>query len=399
MSSRLASLGPGILLFATTVGAGDLLTASLAGSEAGLAVLWAVPIGILFKFTLSEGIARWQVATGATLLEGWISRLGRWIQWLFLPYLLLFTFVVGGALSTACGVAGTGFYQIGEPETSKRVWGVAHSLAGLLLVWWGSFRLFELLMTACVAVMFGSVVLTAILLRPDWTAVAAGLVPSIPPAGLAWVLGVLGGIGGTLSLLSYGYWIREENRAGEPGLRACRTDITLSYVGIALFGLSVVMIGSRVRLGGGGVDLALVLADQLAQALGPFGRWAFLLGFWGAVFSSVLGVWQSLPYLFVDFLRLRRGHPPDALARQSPAYRCYLLAIATVPLVWLFRPVQQIQLLFGVLGSLFLPLLSLTLLILNNRRDWIGDRFRNRLASNAVLLLTLVFFAYLAVAV
>jgi Mn2+/Fe2+ NRAMP family transporter len=396
-ATRLTALGPGILLFATTVGAGDLLTASLAGSEAGLAVLWAVPVGILFKFTLSEGIARWQVAAGATLLEGWISRLGRWIQWLFLLYLLLFTFVVGGALSTACGVAGTGFYQIGDPETSKRLWGVAHSLAGLLLVWWGSFRLFELLMTALVAVMFASVVLTAVLIRPDWSAVASGLVPSIPASGPAWVLGVLGGIGGTLSLLSYGYWIREQDRAGEAGLRACRTDLVLSYLGIALFGMSVVLIGSRVQLRGEGVDLALVLADQLAQALGPFGRGAFLLGFWGAVFSSVLGVWQSLPYLFVDFLRLRRGQPAGALLRQSTAYRCYLLAIATVPLVWLFRPVRQIQLLFGVLGSLFLPLLSLTLLILNNRRDWVGDRFRNRLPSNVILLLTLLFFGFLAI--
>jgi Mn2+/Fe2+ NRAMP family transporter len=377
------------------VGAGDLLTASLAGSEAGLAVLWAVPVGILFKWNLSEGIARWQMATGATLLEGWISRLGGWIQWLFLPYLLLFTFVVGGALSTACGVAGTGFYQIGDLETSKRIWGVAHSLAGLLLVWWGSFRLFEILMTACCAVMFFSVLLTAIFVGPDWAAVARGLAPSIPASGLAWVLGVLGGIGGTLSLLSYGYWIREEKRSGREGLGACRSDIAFSYIGITLFGLSVVIIGSHVNLRGQGLDLALVLADELGRKLGPAGRWALLLGFWGTVFSSIMGVWQSLPYLFVDFLRLRRGQPPGALLRRSKAYRCYLVAIATIPLVWLFRPVRQIQLFFGILGSLFLPLLSLTLLILLNRREWVGEEFRSRVLSNAILVVTLAFFAYL----
>lgn len=393
--SRLSAIGPGILLAATTVGAGDLLTASLAGSEAGLAVLWAVPAGIILKWTLSEGIARWQMATGATLLEGWISRLGGWIQWVFLVYLLLFTFVVGGALSSACGVAGTGFLQIGHPQTSKMIWGVAHSLLGLALVWWGSFRLFETLMSGCVVLMFVSVVLTAVLVGPDWGAVARGLVPSVPPSGPAWILGVLGGIGGTLSLLSYGYWIREENRTGEEGLRACRFDLSLSYIGVALFGMSVVMIGSRVRIHGQGVDLALVMADQLAGVLGPFGRWAFLAGFWGAVFSSVLGVWQSLPYLFVDFLRLRRGQAPDALLRESRAYRCYLLAIAIVPLVWLFRPVKQIQLLFGVLGACVLPLLALTLLLLNNRRRWVGDGFRSGWLANTVLAVTLALFAYL----
>jgi len=393
----LATLGPGLLLFATTVGAGDLLTASLAGAEAGLAVLWAVPVGVILKWTLSEGIARWQVATGATLLEGWITRLGAWIQWIFIIYLLLFSFVVAGALTTACGVAGAGILPLGDLETSKRIWGVIHSLAGLALVWWGSFRIFQMLMSACVVVMFVSMVATAVLVGPDWSALASGLVPSIPPSGPTWVLALLGGIGGTLSLLAYGYWIREENRRSDEGLRASRVDLAISHVGIALFGMSVVMIGSKVQVRGQGVDLALVLADQLGQALGPFGRGAFLAGFWGTVFSSVLGVWQSLPYLFVDFLRLRRGEPADSLARRPRIYYWYLIGVATLPLVWLFRTVRQIQLLFGLLGSMFLPLLALTLLILNNRRGWVEERFRNRWLSNAILAVTLVFFAWLGV--
>src|SRR5688500_17926402 len=98
---RWRALAPRILLPGTAVGAGDLLTASLAGSEAGLTVLWAVPLGIVLKWTISEALARWQMATGETLLEGWILHLGRWIGWIFLPYLILFALVVGGALTNA----------------------------------------------------------------------------------------------------------------------------------------------------------------------------------------------------------------------------------------------------------------------------------------------------------
>ena len=104
--SRLAAIGPAILLTATSVGAGDILTGSLAGSQGGLAVLWAVPVGVALKWTLTEGIARWQMATGTTLLEGWVRKLGGWIQWVFLAYLLLFTMVTSGMLSSACGLAG-----------------------------------------------------------------------------------------------------------------------------------------------------------------------------------------------------------------------------------------------------------------------------------------------------
>ena len=112
----LSAIGPAILLTATSVGAGDILTGSLAGAEAGMAALWAVPAGVILKWTLTEGIARWQMATGTTLLEGWVTRLGRWIQWVFFGYLLLFSLVTGGMLASACGVAGAALIPLGEPQ-------------------------------------------------------------------------------------------------------------------------------------------------------------------------------------------------------------------------------------------------------------------------------------------
>jgi len=95
---------PGILIAATGVGAGDLATASFAGSQLGLAILWAVVIGSIFKFVLTEGLARWQLVTGQSLLEGLAQSLGPVFAWLFLPYLLLWSFFVGSALMSACGV-------------------------------------------------------------------------------------------------------------------------------------------------------------------------------------------------------------------------------------------------------------------------------------------------------
>jgi len=45
---------------------------------------------------------------------------------------------------------------------------------------------------------------------------------------------------------------------------------------------------------------------SVLAVVGPAARWAFLVGAWGAVFSSLLGVWQSVPYLFADCWRLIR---------------------------------------------------------------------------------------------
>ncbi len=393
-------IGPGILLAATGVGAGDLLTSTIAGSEAGLSVLWAVAAGVVLKWALCEGIARWHLATESTVLEGWAWRLGRWIRWVFLGYLLLFTMIVGGALISACGVAGSGFLPLGSPDVSKTIWGVLHSIAGYLLVRYGSFRLFEKLMAVCIGVMFVTVLGTAVLMQPGWSAVAQGFVPSIPPQGTSWLIAVIGGVGGTVTLLSYGYWIREEGRSGQEGVRICRIDLAAAYAVTALFGFSVIIIGSQLKIEGQGAVLALQLADQLALTLGDWGRPVFLAGFWGAVFSSLLGVWQSIPYMFADFMELRRGLQPGVRRntdlRASSAYRNYLLAIATLPILFLWTPVRTIQLVYGVVAAMFLPLLALTLLIMNNRKRWVGSDFQSPWPVNAILGSGLVLFAYVA---
>ena len=399
-SSRLGIFLPGILVAATGVGAGDLLTASMAGSKVGLAILWAAPLGCLLKWTLNEGLARWQMATETTLLEGWVTRLGRWIQWVFLAYFLLWSFFVGGALSNACGVAGASLLPLGDPNTSRKIWSIFHALAGLGLVWVGGFRVFEKIMSTFVGLKFVAVIVTAALLASDWSAVLHGLlVPRIPSEGLPWTLGVLGGVGGTVTLLSYGYWIREKKRTGEEGVRVCRVDLGLAYTLTAMFGVAMIIIGSHIQIEGQGVRLSAQLADQLAVVLGPAGKWTFLVGFWGAVFSSLLGVWQSAPYLLADFLALRRGLSPEQyknldLAR-TPAYRGYLVAIAVVPLVTLWLTVERIQLAYAVMGALFMPLLALTLLILNTQSRFVGERFRSGWLINAILVVTLVLFAYM----
>ena len=392
-------VAPGMLLAATGVGAGDLLTSTLAGSEAGLAVLWCVAAGAVLKWALAEGLTRWQLSTGSTLLEGWTWKLGGWIRWVFLIYVLLFTVIVGRALASACGVAGTGLFPIGEASQSVVLWGVLHSLAGMALVLFGSFRIFEMLMSALIGVMFVTVVVTAAVIGPDWSAVARGFVPSIPDRGSHWLLAVLGGVGGTVTLLSYGYWIREQGRRGLEMLPVCRLDLAAGNAMTGLFGVAVVIIGSRLELGQQGSMLALDMADQLAAAVGPAGRWIFLVGFWGAVFSSLLGVWQSVPYLIADFFELQAGAEPgvrrDRDLRKTKAYRLYVVIIAIVPLFFLSAPVRSIQLVYGMFAAMFLPLMAFTLLLMNNRRRWVGSDYLTPPWINALLAAAMALFAYL----
>ena len=135
-------LGPGFAVAATGIGAGDVVAAAVSGAQFGTVVLWAAVVGAVLKFVLNEGIARWQLATGTTLLEGWGAHLHRFVLVGFMVYLVLWTFVVAGALIAACGLAAHAVV----PGVSVAVWGVLHSLVALVLVFLGRYALFEGLM-------------------------------------------------------------------------------------------------------------------------------------------------------------------------------------------------------------------------------------------------------------
>lgn len=399
----LAIIGPGLLVAATGVGAGDLATGAFCGSLLGVGVLWAVLLGAAFKLALTEGLTHWQLATGSTLLEGVAARFGRVVGWILLGYLLLWSYFVGAALMGACGVTAHAIAPLMDATSDKVLYGIGHSVAALVLVRLAGFKVFERLMAASIVVMFAVVVCTAIVLRPDWSDVVRGLVvPSIPRVdasatgedGLRWTVALIGGVGGTVTILCYGYWIREVGRDGVSALRVCRLDLASGYAVTALFGVAMVVIGSRIETEASGAGLVVKLGEQLRDELGPIGgvaRWAFLIGAWSAVFSSLLGVWQSVPYLFADLWRLvgpRGAADVTAPLARRRSYLVYQIALASVPAIGLLTSFREAQQLYAIVGAMFLPMLALALLILNARR--------NGVVATLALLATLGFFAFAA---
>ncbi len=399
-------IGPGILVAATGVGAGDLATGALAGSNLGLAIAWAVLLGAFFKYVLSEGLARWQLASGKSLLLGVMIHLGRPVQWFFFGYLIIWTFLVAAALMSACGAAAHAllpFFQ--KADTGKIVFGIASSVLGLGLVRVGGYRLFEKVMSVCIGVMFITVCLAAWKLKPVMSDLLSGMfIPSIPDLsqqGIGWTVALIGGVGGTVTLLCYGYWIREEGRTQIEELNTCRIDLGVGYLMTAGFGIAMIVIGSRIQVEGRGAGLIIQLADQLKEPLGQTGRWAFLLGAFGAVFSSLLGVWQSVPCLFVELIRIMRNEntePSDSNQNLDPTRSVWYgrvgLMITVLPMIGLLVGFSRVQKVYAVTGALFVPMMAIALLVLNNNEEWLGKENRNRIFSNTALVAILGFFIY-----
>ena len=391
----LGNIGPGLVIAATGLGAGDLIAASVAGARFGTTILWAAVVGAVLKYAMTEGLTRWQLATGSTLLEGWVQRLPKIISLYFFVYLLLWSFIVAGALIAGTGLAAHALF----PGLSVELWGILHSLLALLLISIGRYSLLERLMKFFMGLMLLVVLICAVWVAPGISGILSGLlIPSIPDGSVLFIFGVIGGVGGSVTLLCYGYWIRERDWNRPEDLPRSRTDLVVAYVLTGLFGIAIIIVAAGVEPEVlTGPKMALGIAGKLEEVVGPFGKWCFLVGFWSAVFSSMLGVWQGVPYLFADFVQQYAWRPeqPMTVNTGSIAYRGYLIYLALPPMLLLLvgEPVWLI-IIYAVAGAFFMPLLALLLLFMNNRRSWLGD-LKNGWLTNLVLLLSVLVFGLL----
>ncbi|MGW2173425.1 Nramp family divalent metal transporter [Streptomyces sp. NPDC001705] len=400
-------IGPGIVVAATGVGAGDLVATLIAGSNFGYTLLWAAVIGCLVKISLAEACGRWHLSTGTTLFEGWAS-LGRWTTWFFAIYAVIWGFVYGAAAMSSSALP----LQALFPDVMDlEWWGIACGLVGLVFVWFNKYNVFEKVMTVLVGVMFVVTVYLAIRVTPNLGDAFAGLLPVLPDEkdSILNTLGLIGGVGGTITLAAYGYWVNAKGWTNTGWMKVMRLDNRVAYATTGIFVVAMLFVGAEllhsaniaIASGDKGlIQLGDILEEQYGTATGKL----FLIGFFATSFTSLIGVWHGVSLMFADFLARLRGEREargDELAsgrrERSWAFRAYLLWLTFPPIVLLFQDEPfRLIIIYGVLGAAFMPFLALTLLWLLNSartpREW-----RNGWLSNGMLTIAGLLFLVLCV--
>jgi Mn2+/Fe2+ NRAMP family transporter len=400
-------IGPGIVVAATGVGAGDLVATLIAGSNFGYTLLWAAVIGCLVKISLAEACGRWHLATGRTLFDGWAS-LGRWTMWFFAVYAVIWGFVYGAAAMSSSALP----LQALFPDVmSLEWWGIASGLVGLVFVWFNQYDVFEKVMTVLVGVMFVVTVYLAVRVTPNLGDAFAGLLPVLPDEkdSVLNTLGLIGGVGGTITLAAYGYWVNAKGWTDTGWMKVMRLDNRVAYATTGIFVIAMLLVGAEllhsanIAIASGDKGL-IQLGDILEQRYGTATGKLFLIGFFATSFTSLIGVWHGVSLMFADFLARQRGEREargDELAsgrrEKSWSFRAYLLWLTFPPIVLLFQDEPfRLIIIYGVLGAAFMPFLALTLMWLLNSsrtpREW-----RNGTLSNGMLAIAGLLFLVLCV--
>jgi Mn2+/Fe2+ NRAMP family transporter len=217
-------------------------------------------------------------------------------------------------------------------------------------------------------------------------------------------LALVGGVGGTITMAAYGYWVNAKGWRDSTWMRMMRWDNRIAYATTGLFVIATLVLGAELLYATnialtqddqGLLQLSDVLADRFGRPLSV----VFLIGFFAAAFSSVLGVWHGVSLMFADFVGHVRGkvNRPVEERERSWEFRAYLLWLTFPPMLLLIfdRPIQLV-LIYGVLGAFFMPFLAFTLLwLLNSSR--VPREWRNGWLSNAGLAIAGLLFIVLCV--
>ncbi|WP_436832759.1 Nramp family divalent metal transporter [Parapedobacter sp. DT-150] len=281
----LMTLAPGVVTAAIVFGPSKITITSKMGATYGYGLLWVVVVAIFFMMVFTNIASRIGMATEQSLLTTIRQRYGKWVSGLmgFGIFLVAISFQAGNSIGVGISIAEAS-------HTPMAPWIILFNLIGIALLFFRDFyKVLERLMIGIVALMLFAFVTTMFLARPSVGGIVSGLVPVIPAESLGLIIAFSASCFSIVGAFYQAYLIQAARRVN-PQMKQHENS---GAAGIVMLGVmcAVVIICAAAVLHRQGIPVTK--ASDMAQALEPlFGKYAsylFLIGLFGASFSSVVG--------------------------------------------------------------------------------------------------------------
>ena len=371
----LGEMGPSWVAGAIAAGPATMASVITAGATFGYSLLWIVILSAVLGATAQYLAMRLGLFTEAGIVSVVERRLGTGWAWLLVVDTVL-------AAGLAQLVIMKTVADVSETITGldARIWGVTWALILAIGLAGRGYRFVEAVAKVLVAAVVVAFLASTFVVPIDPGAAAGGLVPRIP-AGIDGALvaaGVLGGAVHVTLVTMHSYTMRAR-RWGSDEYGLATFDVVASMlIAFGIYSFAIFLVAAGV-LHSPTVDAGSLTAVTAAQALGPlvgpYAKWLFLLGLWGAAVSTLGGNTIVPPFLLADKL----GWDTDV---SDDRYRVLLAAVALLSaggafLGGSFFPLLVLVLAFGLVGTPFAIVLVLYLL-----NDPAVVPERNSLAAN-----------------
>jgi Mn2+/Fe2+ NRAMP family transporter len=380
--------GPGLIVSASIVGAGELITATALGAQVGFVLLWLVVFSTLVKVAVQIEMARYAIVTGKGGMEGYATvppRFGRvslvFVLWVLLALAKL---VQTGGLIGGMAAALSILFPLGSgplETTSLTIWAVVVTVIAIATLYSNRYGLIEkvavfLTMTFVVVTLVVALGLPATEYAFTGGDLASGLSLQLPVGALGIAIAMFGLTGvGSEEITAYTYWCLEKGYArwsgpndGSPAyrrralgwIRVMQKDAMVSWVVYTVSTMAFFVMGAAVLNPQGlvpeGNDMLLVLSETFTSVLGEWGRILYLVGALAALGSTIWAAVPSWSRSWANALSIVGVFDWDDARRRGGWMRFFIVAL---PLVWLatylFIASPFVMILIGgVAGGIFL---------------------------------------------
>ncbi|HXI46018.1 MAG TPA: Nramp family divalent metal transporter [Candidatus Acidoferrales bacterium] len=375
----LAVMGPGLIAGIAGNDAGGITTYSVLGAETGLKLLWLFPITIVILAIVQEMAGRLGVVTGQGLSDLIRDRFG--VRWtVFAMAVLLLANAANTVAEFSGAAAATEIFGVSRyitvPIVAVAIWA--------LVLFAPSYRTVERVFLATAAVFLGYIA-SALLSKPDWSAVGTALVTPTFDASPSVVLLMVALVGTTITpyMQFYLQSAVAEKGIGEEELGLERADAIGGAIWtnvVAVF--IVVATAATLFVANVHIDTAGDAAKALEPLAGDLASALFGIGLFGASVLAATIMPISTAFVICEAFGWESG-VGKRFADAPAFFSIYTFVLAIGALVVLIPGLDLIPVIIGSqnLQGLLLPIVLVFMVLLVNDERLMGRHRNGRVAN------------------
>lgn len=335
----LATLGPGLMWAAASIGVSHLVQSTRAGALGGLSLAGIILLALVVKYPFFDYGPRYAAGTGRSLVEGY-REIGRWAVWLYL-FITVSTAVI--VQTVVVLFTSSLFRHVFSLDWS--IWIIAAAInclcAGLVLV--GRFHVFDKVVKAILVVLAISTLAAAAVAAPHLDFGSLSLLPQTASGAFvsfAFLLALAGWMPSPIDLSVWSsLWTLAKDRdlGYRSDFRHVMTDFRIGYLGAGITAFAFLILGTVTMYQTGatfspqGTTFAGQVVDLYAVTLGDWTLPIVYAAVLSTMFSTSLTVIEGYPRALERTVAVLREATVDERGQSSnrpgSVYRWSLLCL------------------------------------------------------------------------
>ena len=379
--------GPGLIVTAAFVGPGTVTTASLAGANFGLALLWALVFSVLTTILLQNMSAKLGIVSKSGIAEAIRTSISNPVARFIAIALIVSAIGIGNAAYQGGNILGAAVAGSILLDLSTTTLALVIALIAFCLLMSAQYQLIERALITLVLAMSFVFIAAMVVYPPNIQALLSGLLPSdLSSSSSLMAIALIG-----TTVVPYNLFLHAKSASEkwsevdtDQALREAKRDTRLS---IGLGGLVTLAIMSTAMSAFFNTQIAIntaTIGEQLEPLLGASAKYFFACGLMAAGLTSAITAPLAAAYAVTGALGW-------SASLDSLKFRlCWLVVLLAGTLVAYSGAKPLVAILFAqATNGLILPFIAISLLwVMNN--DAIMGEHRNKPQENVLAVLAVL---------